>query len=427
VRDDMSSIQTTVKARHSAGLAACLGTLLLLITVACGGGGGSPTSPSPTPTPTPTPTPVSPTVTAITPNTGSTSGATSVTLTGTGFAAGATVTFGGTAATGVTVVNATTITATTPARAAGAVDVVVTNADGRSGVLTGGFTYTAAGAPTISSVSPASGSVNGGNTVTITGTNFIAGATVRFGSALGTSQTFVSSTTVRADTPAAAAPGAVDVTVTLPGGASVTRTGGFTYVAGAPTISSVSPTSGSLSGGTTVTITGTNFFSGATVRFGSAQGTNVTFVSSTTLRADTPAAASPGTVDVVVTLPSGASVTRTSGFTYALSLSGSWSGSTSQGRPLSFTVSGSTITSLMVTYQLSGCPAFVLSDPTSVSISNNSFSRNANITANGTIVGFVTLVGTFTSNVTASGTVTVVENAPSSCPGSLSGTWTATR
>ena len=49
-----------------------------------------------------------------------------MTITGTNFASGATVTFGGTAATSVVVVNGTTITATTPAHAAGAVTVTVT-------------------------------------------------------------------------------------------------------------------------------------------------------------------------------------------------------------------------------------------------------------------------------------------------------------
>src|SRR4029077_16747530 len=49
------------------------------------------------------------------------------------------------AATGVTVVSSTSITATTPAHAAGAVDVVVTNTDAQGGTLTGGFTYTSSG------------------------------------------------------------------------------------------------------------------------------------------------------------------------------------------------------------------------------------------------------------------------------------------
>jgi hypothetical protein len=65
-----------------------------------------------------------------------------VTITGTNFAAGATVSFGSTAATGVTVVNSTTITATTPVGSAGAVTVTVTNLGAQSGTLANGFTYT---------------------------------------------------------------------------------------------------------------------------------------------------------------------------------------------------------------------------------------------------------------------------------------------
>src|SRR5262249_16856205 len=56
-----------------------------------------------------------PFVSSLTPNNGPTAGGTAVTITGTNFVAGATVTFGGTAATNVVVVNSTTITATTPA------------------------------------------------------------------------------------------------------------------------------------------------------------------------------------------------------------------------------------------------------------------------------------------------------------------------
>ncbi len=84
-----------------------------------------------------------PTVSAISPTSGSTSGGTSVTITGTAFAAGATVSLGGTSATSVTVVSSTSITATVPAHAAGAVNVVVTNTDSQSGTLTNGFTYSA--------------------------------------------------------------------------------------------------------------------------------------------------------------------------------------------------------------------------------------------------------------------------------------------
>src|SRR6185503_8249721 len=86
-----------------------------------------------------------PEVISISPNSGSTSGGTSVTITGTGFSAGATVTLGGTAATNVSVVSSVSITATTPAHAAGAVDVVVTNSDGQDDTLSNGFTYSGSG------------------------------------------------------------------------------------------------------------------------------------------------------------------------------------------------------------------------------------------------------------------------------------------
>ena len=66
-------------------------------------------------------------------------------INGTDFVSGATVTFGGLAATGVNVASPTAIEATTPSRApgdgAGAVNVVVTNPDGQSGTLSRGFTY----------------------------------------------------------------------------------------------------------------------------------------------------------------------------------------------------------------------------------------------------------------------------------------------
>jgi len=83
-----------------------------------------------------------PTVTGIGPSSGTANGGTPVTITGTGFLSGATVKLGGTTATNVTVTSSSTITATTSAHAAGTVDVVVTNTDGQSGTLSGGYTYT---------------------------------------------------------------------------------------------------------------------------------------------------------------------------------------------------------------------------------------------------------------------------------------------
>lgn len=107
------------------------------------------------------PTLPAPTVTSITPDSGPVDGGTSVTITGTAFAAGATITLGGSPATGVTVVDSTTMTAVTPPHAAGVVDVLVTNLDGLSGGRTDGFAYVAP-PPTFcvtGSVSPAGAGV----------------------------------------------------------------------------------------------------------------------------------------------------------------------------------------------------------------------------------------------------------------------------
>jgi len=82
------------------------------------------------------------TISLVTPKSGSVSGTTNVTITGTGFAKGATVTFGGVLATNPKVAsNGKSITAITPAHAAGPVDVTVTNLDGGTATLAGGYTY----------------------------------------------------------------------------------------------------------------------------------------------------------------------------------------------------------------------------------------------------------------------------------------------
>ena len=136
---------------------------------------------------------------------------------------------GGTAATGVTVVSSTSITATTAAHAAGAVSVVVTNTDAKTGTLTNGYTYTTTNpAPTVTSISPTSGTTAGGTPVTITGTGFLAGATVSLGGTAATGVTVVSSTSITATTAAHAA-GAVNVVVTNTDAKTGTLTNGYTY------------------------------------------------------------------------------------------------------------------------------------------------------------------------------------------------------
>ncbi len=169
-----------------------------------------------------------PTVTGLNPATGSQVGNDSVVITGTGFLGATAVDFGGNAAT-FTVDSATQITATSPAGAAGIVNVTVTTASGTS--ATGNadqFTYAAAPAPTVTGLDMTSGSREGGTSVVITGTGFLGATEVDFG---GNSATFTvdSATQITATSPAGAV-GVVDVTVTTATGTSVTSSmDQFTY------------------------------------------------------------------------------------------------------------------------------------------------------------------------------------------------------
>ena len=82
-----------------------------------------------------------PRISSLDPLAAATSGGSLVTVTGSGLEAGSRVTIGRVAATAVEFLDSHTLTVATPPRPAGVVDVVITNPDGRSGTLPGGFTY----------------------------------------------------------------------------------------------------------------------------------------------------------------------------------------------------------------------------------------------------------------------------------------------
>ncbi|WP_274426302.1 beta strand repeat-containing protein [Chelativorans sp. YIM 93263] len=249
-----------------------------------------------------------PMITDIAPATGTTAGGTTVTITGTELTGATAVTFGGTAANSFTVDSATQITATTPARAAGAADVVVTTPGG-SATATGGFTYEVP-APTLSSINPNAGPGAGGTTVTIAGTGLTGATAISFGGTPATSFTVDSATQITATTPAHAT-GTVDVTVTTPGG-SDTLTDAFAFVA-PPTITGIAPTAGSSVGRTHVIITGADLAGATVVTFGS---TAARFIQEGPAQISATADPHPaGAVDVTVTTPGG-SDTLTGGFTY---------------------------------------------------------------------------------------------------------------
>ena len=384
-----------------------------------------------------------PTVSSISPNSGTVNGGTAVTITGTGFLAGATVSFGGTAATAVNVASSTSITATTPAHAAGAVSVVVTNTDNQTGTLTNGYTYTTSGGggsisfvqvkaatpqsantsvsvtyplaqtagnlnvvavgwndatSTVSGVTDSRGNsyalaigpttgtglrqsiyyakniVAGSNTVTVTFNQAAAYVDVRVleysgldpanpldktagAAGNGTSASSGAATTTAGNELIVGA-GMTTTKFTGAGSGFVTRlitspdadlaedetvstTGSYsatapvtssswvmqmaTFAAAgqgssnpAPTVSGISPNTGTTAGGTAVTITGTGFLAGATVSIGGTAATGVNVASSTSITATTPAHAA-GAVSVVVTNTDNQTGTFSNGYTYTTS------------------------------------------------------------------------------------------------------------
>ncbi|KNE78805.1 MULTISPECIES: IPT/TIG domain-containing protein [Streptomyces] len=240
----------------------------------------------------------------ISPNQGSTGGGTPVTVTGTNLTGTSAVTFGTKPATNVVNVSPTEVTAVAPS-GTGTVGVTVTTPGGTSNPAP--FFYV--GAPFKSTLSPTEGVTAGGNTVTITGTGLSTATSVSFGGVTAV-PTVTSDSQLTVTVPVGAGPGPVPVSVTTAGG--VNNGFSYTYVDD-PTLDSLTPTSGPTTGGTAVTITGTNLTTTEEVTFG-VNPAPFSVVNSTTVSAVTPAGAA-GAVDVTITNAAG-SDTAIGAFTY---------------------------------------------------------------------------------------------------------------
>jgi plastocyanin len=171
---------------------------------------------------------------SVTPTSSSTAGGATITVKGSAFKPGATVTIGGLAATNVTVVDSTTLTAKTPlgpidANATQPKDIVVANPDGTTVTKAEAFSWTIPN-PSIATVSPAIGIPIGGNEVLINGVGFTNGlaTTVTFGGVAAKSVTVLNAITLRAVAPAHAV-GTVDVVLQV-GTKSTTASAAFNYV-----------------------------------------------------------------------------------------------------------------------------------------------------------------------------------------------------
>ena len=222
-----------------------------------------------------------PRVAKVEPRFGTGVGGTSVAITGTNFNEVTAVKFGSIDATSFNVESETEISATSPA-GTGVVDVIVETGEGASPTsLADHFSYS----PTVSKLNPADGSGLGGIQVAITGTNFNEVTAVKFGSIDATSFNVESETSITAVSPAGT--GTVDVTVESQGGTStITASDQFDY---SPTVTGVTPNHGPPSGGSRVTITGTNFTGATVVRFGPVEAPSFEVESDTRIVAEAPA------------------------------------------------------------------------------------------------------------------------------------------
>ncbi len=166
-----------------------------------------------------------PTISGVTPASGPAAGGTEVTIAGTGFQSGVSVSVNGLAGQ-VLSVTPTSLTVRMPAHAPAVVGLTVTNADSQSAVKANAFTYVDSG-PAITHVLPESGSESGGTEVTIVGSGFTADAVVEFAGVTAIVLTR-SASVLTVLTPAHTA-GVVDVRVQNGDGAIATRSGSYTY------------------------------------------------------------------------------------------------------------------------------------------------------------------------------------------------------
>ncbi|MFN6050100.1 MAG: beta strand repeat-containing protein, partial [Planctomycetia bacterium] len=229
--------------------------------------------------------PPAPTVTSVSPSTGSGAGGTSITITGTDLAGATSVTIGGTAATNLVVNSPTSIMVTTPAHTAGAVSIEVTTVGGTNTANTL-YSY----APTVTS-STNNLAINA-TTLTITGAGFdtiAANNTVSLSSGTGTvtSATATQLTVTFNTAPTLGTLGAVVTTNGISSGNEVP----VANIVEVPTITSISPAAGPTAGGTTITINGLSFINVTGVTIGGIAASSFTVVNGQKITAITP----PGT------------------------------------------------------------------------------------------------------------------------------------
>lgn len=257
-----------------------------------------------------------PTISNASPTNGSVNGGTSVTISGANFRSGATVQFGGIAGSAIQVLNSSQIQTTTPAEASGTVSIKVQNSDGQSATDLNSFSFTGPALQIITNSLPV-GAIGSNYSATLAASGGTPPYTwTNAGGALPAGLQLNSSTGTISGTPLVA--GSSSFKAQVQDSKAVTSSVNLSLTvspAPAPTISAVSPNTGSTSGGTSVIISGTNFHSGATVRFGNVPAASTQLVSSSQLQAVSPTETS-GSVNVTVQDSDGQTATAPNAFTF---------------------------------------------------------------------------------------------------------------
>jgi hypothetical protein len=171
----------------------------------------------------------------------------------------------------------------------------------------------------IDEITPASGSAAGGTALVIAGSGFTRTDSVKINGNACTGVVVISDLELHAISPASTFEltgglGLAGLDVSGPQGAAHVDDA-FEYVSSV-SISDVSPTSGPLAGGTTLTITGIGFLNAQYVAFDGTPGTDLVIVNDTELTVATPAGFDFGAVNVLVDTVLYGNAYSFGGFTY---------------------------------------------------------------------------------------------------------------
>jgi hypothetical protein len=251
---------------------------------------------------------------SVTPGVASLVGGNKVAINGIGFTAGTQVSFGSMAAVSVQVVNSTTIYAVTPVHNAGIVPVVIQVPGHGAMTTTNNLEFKALPANIIS-VSPPASNITGGAVIRINGENFTNDVTVT----LGGQQVTVQSVTPNQITFVAPAHAAAKVALVVTNGGMDATTWSKDFVYSIPvSLDPHAQITTWTTGGTLVTITGSNFTAGLSVKVGAMPASQVKVLDDKTITFVVPATKIAGVSDITVTGTDGVPVTLSGSVLYVL-------------------------------------------------------------------------------------------------------------